>query len=355
MVTTTTMKKNMLITTRYLFFMKNYKPLKFYRLLLAACCLLYITACNNDVNVSHIPVEIEMQRFDKELQAAAMDTALIPALREKYQVFFECYNMDIIEIGDSQSPYYASMLQNFIQAEIVEMAYRKVEEIFPDEKELNAQLTDGFKHLKYYFPDMLIPKIYTYVSGFNTSLMLMEDAVAVGLDRYLSDTCSLYDQLNFPKYRQYNMRPERIPIECLQEWTGSEYLSDGGMNGNLLQEMIHEGKVSYVNTLCFPKAADTLLFGFTAKQMEWCKQNENYMWTHLLERQELYSNDQFLINKYINYAPFTTAFSQLSPGRACVWLGYRIVAAYMKKNKTSVPDMMLLDAQTLLKESRYNP
>jgi uncharacterized protein YjaZ len=38
-----------------------------------------------------------------------------------------------------------------------------------------------------------------------------------------------------------------------------------------------------------------------------------------------------------------------------VWLGYRIVAAYMKKNTSSVPDMMLLDAQTILKESRYNP
>jgi hypothetical protein len=247
------------------------------------------------------------------------------------------------------------MLQNFMQAEIVEIAYRRVEEVFPDEKMLNAQLTNAFKHLKYYFPDMPIPEVYTYVSGFNMSFMLMDDAIAIGVDRFLGNTCDIYDQLNFPRFRQYNMRPDRIPVESLQAWVGGEYLPEGGANGNLLQEMIHAGKIAYINTLCFPKAADTLLFGFTAKQMEWCKRNEAGMWAYLLENRELYSNDQFLVHKYIGDAPFTNAFSQESPGRACVWLGYRIVAAYMKKNKTPVPEMMLLDAQTLLRESRYNP
>jgi len=323
-------------------------------LLLTAYCLLFFSACNNEVNVDHIPVEIEIQRFDKELQLAAADTSLIPALREKYDFFFEIYNVHVIEIGNSLDPYYDSVLQNFMQAEVVEIAHTKVAEVFPDEKALNARLTDGFKRLKYYFPDMPIPKVYAYVSGFNMALMLLEDAIAVGLDRYLGSSCDIYDQLSFPRYRQYNMRPERIPVECLQAWVGDEYLLESG-NTNLLQEMIHEGKIAYINTLCFPKAADTLLFGFTAEQMEWCKHNEKYMWTYLLERQELYSNDHFLIHKYINDAPFTTAFSQTSPGRACVWLGYRIVTAYMKKSKASVQDMMLLDAQSLLRESRYNP
>ena len=326
-----------------------------YILLFAAYCLLHTMACNNEVNVDHIPVKIEIQRFDKDLRSAAADTTLIPSLREKYQSFFELYNVGIIEIGDSQSPYYTSMLQNFMQAEVVEMAHHKVEEIFPDEESLNVRLTDGFKHLKYYFPDMPIPKVYAYVSGFNESLMLLDDVVAVGLDRYLSDTCGIYDQLNFPKYRQYNMRPERIPVECLQAWVKGEYFPEGGANSNLLQEMIYAGKIAYVNTLCFPKSADTLLFGFTATQMNWCEDNEGQMWTYLLEQQKLYSNDQFSIHKYIEEAPFTADFSQASPGRACAWLGYRIVTAYMKKNKTSLPEMMLLDAQSLLKKSRYNP
>jgi len=335
--------------------MKKQTLFTVYCLLSTVYCLLCFTACNNSVNVNHIPVEIEIQRFDKELQSAATDTTLIPLLREKYNPFFELYNVHVVEIGNSQNPYYIPMLQDFMQAEVVEIAYRKVEEIFPDEKTLNVQLTNGFKHLKYYFPDMPVPKVYAYVSGFNTSLMLMDDALAVGLDRYLGDTCSIYDQLNFPKFRQYNMRPERIPVECLEAWLGGEYSAEGGSNSNLLQGMIYEGKMAYINSLCFPKAADTLLFGFTAEQMEWCKHNEDYMWAYLLERQELYNTDQFLIHKYIGYAPFTAAFSQTSPGRACVWLGYRIVTAYMKKSKASVPDMMLLDAQALLKESRYNP
>ncbi|MDR0296163.1 MAG: hypothetical protein LBH91_08335, partial [Prevotellaceae bacterium] len=144
--------------------MKKQILLTAYCLLLTAYCLLCTTACNNSVNVDHISVEIEIQRFDKELLSAATDTTLIPLLREKYGSFFEFYNVRVIEIGNSQGPYYTSMLYDFMQAEVVKMAHHKVEEVFPDDKVLNAQLTNGFKHLKYYFPDIPVPKIYAYVS-----------------------------------------------------------------------------------------------------------------------------------------------------------------------------------------------
>jgi hypothetical protein len=315
--------------------------------------LLY--ACGDGVNVKNVPVTITVQRFDLDLRAAAFDTAQIPALRQSYGAFLEYFSAGLIGIGVSSRPEYARLLGDFARSPIVEEAYHKVEEIFPSEKTLNEALTLGFKHLLYYFPGLPVPRVYTYISGFNEAVMLTDSAVGVGLDRFLGDTCTLYDRLEFPKYQQRNMRPARIPVVCLQAWLGSEYLPEGNGEGNFLQQMMYEGKLLYVTKKCFPRAADTLIFGFTGSQLTWCERNEAGMWAYLLENQLLYVNSQFTIQKFTGDAPFTSAFTPEAPGRAVNWLAYRIVEKYMKRNNVSFPELMRRDAQTLLKEARYNP
>jgi len=54
---------------------------------------------------------------------------------------------------------------------------------------------------------------------------------------------------------------------------------------------------------------------------------------------------------------FTSYFSKESPGRAAVWLGFRIIESYMMKNKNnSLADIMKdTDIQGILEKARYNP
>ena len=322
---------------------------------LPALVLLLPYACGDGAKVKNMPVEIAVQRFDLDLRAAAFDTAQIPALRRSYGAFLEYFSTGLIGVGHSRTPNYARRLGDFARAPIVEMAYRSVAAAFPDEAALNKALTSGFKHLLYYFPDMPVPRVYAYVSGFNEAVMLTDSVVGIGLDRFLGDTCALYDQLDFPKYRQRNMRPARIPVMCLQAWLGSEYPPEGYGEGNFLQQMMYEGKLLYVAKKCFPRLADTLIFGFTSSQLAWCEQHEAHIWEYLLENQLLYITSQFTIQKFTGDAPFTSAFTPEAPGRAVNWLACRIVDACMRKNKVTFPDLMNRDAQTILKEARYNP
>ncbi|MDR0737642.1 MAG: hypothetical protein LBF39_01055 [Prevotellaceae bacterium] len=317
--------------------------------------LMLLHACGDGVNVENVPVTITVQRFDLDLRAAAFDTTQIPALRRSYGMFVEYFSAGLIGIGTSGSPEYARLLGDFARSSIIEEACRKVEAVFPDENALNEALTWGFKHLLYYFPDMPAPRVYSYVSGFNEAVMLTDSVVGVGLDRFLGDTCALYDQLGFPKYQQRNMHPARIPVVCLQSWLGSEYLPEGNGEGNFLQQMMYEGKLLYVTRKCFPQAADTLIFGFTKNQLTWCGHNEAGMWEYLLENKLLYVDSQFTIQKFTGDAPFTSAFTPEAPGRAVNWLAYRIVEKYMKRNKASFSELMKCDAQIILKEARYNP
>jgi hypothetical protein len=313
-----------------------------------------LLACGDGVNVKNVPVEITVQRFDRDLRAAARDTTQIPALRQSYGSFLEYFSAGLIGIGTSRRPEYARLLSDFARSPIVETACRSVEAVFPDEKILNKALTGGFKHLSYYFPDLLIPRIYGYVSGFNEAVMLTDSVVGVGLDRFLGDTCALYDQLDFPKYQQRSRYPARIPVVCLQSWLASEFPESHG-EGNFLQQMMYEGKLLYVAGKCFPQAADTLIFGFSKGQMTWCERNEAGIWEYLLENQLLYIENQFTIRKFTDEAPFTSAFTPEAPGRAVNWLAYRIVDKYMKRSKASFPELMRCDAQVILKEARYNP
>ena len=61
------------------------------------------------------------------------------------------------------------------------------------------------------------------------------------------------------------------------------------------------------------------------------------MWQYLIEKDLLFSTDQLTIRKLTGEAPFTSYFTNESPGRAAVWIGFRIVESYMVKN----PDISL--------------
>ena len=55
----------------------------------------------------------------------------------------------------------------------------------------------------------------------------------------------------------------------------------------------------------------------------------------------LFSTDGFLIRKFTGEAPFTSYFTEESPGRAVVWTGFRIIERYMSNNPFGDPaDLM---------------
>jgi hypothetical protein len=106
-----------------------------------------------------------------------------------------------------------------------------------------------------------------------------------------------------------------------------------------------------------PDEPEESIFGFTARQMEFCRKNEDQMWQYLLEHDMLFSTDQFIIRKLTGEAPFTSYFTNESPGMAAVWIGFRIVESYMVKNSGVKLEELMRDAdiQGILEKARYSP
>jgi hypothetical protein len=152
------------------------------------------------------------------------------------------------------------------------------------------------------------------------------------------------------------MRPEKIVPDALQAWLITEFPYSSEKD-NLLSQMIYHGRTVYCTQHLIPDIPDTLLWGYTRGQMDFCRQNERNMWEYLVENKKLFNTDRFTVSQFINEAPFTKEYSQESPGKAAVWQGYKIVKSYVKHN----PDVSMYELMTennyqkILNLSKYNP
>ena len=317
-------------------------------------------SCNQEevVNVDNINLEIHAKRFEKDLFSLKIDSLEpgIRMLRQKYGAFFRLFNYKIINIGSSSSPAYPEYLKRFLTDYTINQAWEATRTKFSSFDKLNKEITNGFKHYKYYFPSKQIPAVYTYISGFNQSMVTADSILGIGIDKYLGPENELYKRMGLPSYVRYNMRKERIPVDCMRAWGMSEFIYNDSVD-NVLSNMIYQGKILYFTKKMLPEKPDNLIFGYTPKQLEWCTANEKKMWTSLVEDKMLFKTDMLTISKFIKPAPYTKGFTPNSPGQAAIWIGYRIVEKYMqRKDNVTLLELMHTDNfQQILEESRYDP
>lgn len=309
--------------------------------------------------LAKIALTVEVQRFDRELFALDPDSLRqpAPALQQKYGDFFTYYCKGIIDIGSPQDSGFFDNLAAFLSDDIVRESYSAAQRVFPDVEALNAKLADAFKRYKLHFPDVRVPGVIAYVSGFNQSVMLAENVIGIGLDKYLGADYPLYPQLGFYKYISRNMYPAKIPADVMDAVAEAVFPYFSGQQDELLGRMLWEGKRLYFAKQMLPAEPDTAIFGFTEKELSLCRRNEAYMWLYLIENKLLFSTHTFTIDKFTGLRPFTQEFSREAPGRAACWIGYKIISRYMTRNSDVTLPQLMLDTnyRQILEKSSYNP
>ena len=311
-----------------------------------------------DVNVSNIKLSVDCKRFDYDLFSlrCPVEAAGINTLRNKYGNFVDRFGANIIKIGSPESPSYAANLSNFLSDNDMRTVYGDVKSQYPNTDELNKELTDAFKHYKYYFPNKTIPQVVTYVSGFNYAIVADDTTLGIGLDMYLGADYKYYQLMQLPKYRTALMRKERIAIDALKSWISTEFEADITKT-DLLSQIIHEGKIMYALDALFPAAHDSLKMGYSKKQNDWAKVSEAQIWAYFIDKKLLFSTNYGENMKFLNDAPFTSGLPRDSPPKIGVWLGWQIVRAYMNtKSDISLEALFTeKDAQKTLSQSKYKP
>jgi len=332
-----------------------------FRLWMQRCAFIYIllliSSCTQNshrIDVSAVLVEIKSERLDEDLFSSPGKN--ISELRKKYGSFFDLYCFKLTDNGSPDTMLMKDKLNAFtIDADLKQISSVS-EKIFHDFTPFDQQLTEAFKHYKYYFPGKVIPRVISFISGFNYAVVAADSALGVGLDMYLGSDSKYYPALQFPHYKIVRMRKEYLVNDCMRGWAQSEWEQDPAQN-DFISQAIYFGKMLYFLDEMMPDVPDTIKTGYTEDQLKWCNNNEKNIWSFFIDQKLLFSVDQNQVTKYLNDGPNSSGFPKESPGAIGQWIGWRIVQSYMKNNSAVSLEQLMNnhDYKKILNDSKYKP
>jgi hypothetical protein len=335
----------------------------FFRLQVSLILLLTVFSCRRDpykVNLSGIECDLTIRDLAGEIfdtppnrMAEKADT-----LKTEYGRVMETYSKVIGLCDPSDERWNPDFVMFATDMRNLDL-WDDVKRVWPDNMTLEKELENAFRHYRYYFPEKIIPEVVTCISVFNNSIIVDDSLLMISLDRYLGADSRYYPGLGIFNYQARKMTPAYTAPDCMYAWATTEWAFDDTGYGTktLLNTMLHESKLVYFTKRMMPALPDTILHGFTSRQMEFCKAKEGEIWEYLVSNDLLFSRDSFLIRKFTGEAPFTSYFTEDSPGRAVVWTGFRIIERFMNNNPDiTLKELMVMnDCQAILTGAKYNP
>jgi gliding motility-associated lipoprotein GldB len=335
----------------YLFF--------FISLLLCAC------GRNKRIDVSNIPVNVKIERFDKEFDAMHTKPMAQQAayLQKKYGFFYHNVIGMLLQdqdINTNDTAYFQLLRRVFATRDYKELKH-DVDSIYPGVDKEEANLTDAFRHIKYYFPQVKLPKVYAFVSGFENQIVTGDGYLGIGLDLFLGSNSRFYPALTnaWPRYLSRNFNSQNIAPRVVEGMAREDMFPESDSSKTLLSKMIYNGKIMYFMDQILPDVPDSTKIGYTNAQLKWCHNFESQIWAYFLDQNLLYESDYPKIQKYLTEAPFTPGLGEKneSAPKLAVWTGWQIVREYMDKHpEVTLPELMAnTDAQKILNESKYRP
>lgn len=323
--------------------------------------LILFASCNNsnrfEIDTNKNRVEVKIHRFDKDL--LTLDTANlktgVKAIYSNYREFLPVFTSEILDTTATDTVAIRNLFYKFLTDTVFTKVNRKTLQTFSDISDIEKQVSDAYTYIHYYFPEVKLPEVYFFVSGFNRSIMMNNRLIGIGTDFYLGSDFPAYKSLTY-KYMVDNMRRECLATDLVSA-TLFRMFRMNSQEYRLLDNMLFRGKVLYLMSVFMPNEKPEGIIGYSPEQLKWCKTNEKQIWGVMIDQKHLFSTDLMLIKKYINDAPFTAPISQESPGRVGTWLGLQIVESYMQKNtNVSLRDLMNMNNyQKMLEESDYRP
>ncbi len=332
---------------------QRYAPLRFsvpFIILFVLSAFLYIvlaTSCKQS------PVEaVKIHRFDKVL----FDTPVSQLPQTIAQRRNE-FSTDLLNL-QPENPEFMQMLQGFVQDPTMRDIYRIADSVFGDMQPEAEGLGDALNRAEKLCPTIRYDKVYTFLSGtFNYDMRVgcNSHELIISLDQYILPYTERYNYFNNPLYLVLQSRREYLLADCMTAIARQHIAIPQDREMSLLDYMISEGKAIYFAQQTLPDAPDSILVRYTTQQLDWMEQNEEHVWSYLLQTKLLFETDYMRFHNLIDDAPKTNAFRDSSP-RTTDFIGWHIVSRFMKNTGLSMQQLFEeTDAQKILNQSNYRP
>ena len=294
--------------------------------------------CSNNKKINSeiekIPLEIKFDRFD--LKFISVNKKGFQKFKNKYDFLFPSKFPDSIWMKRKNDSIQI-MLQN------------EVNIVFPNMNELEKESENIYKHLIYNFPSLKVPKFLTLINNvdYQSKIIFTDSIILISLDTFLGSTNKLYSDMD--KSRFGSILVDKIASSIIKAPRSRFFLD----------RIIYKGKILLLKDFVIPLSSDETKIGYSKEQINWAKQNEEYIWKYFIENELLFETDDDLIDRFIIPAPFSKFYLEIdneSPGKIGQWIGWQILRSFRKKNPSlKISDILNLPSEELFKKANYKP
>lgn len=329
----------------------------------------FLVSCESTiVETAYIPetqginAAVELIRFEQvffNLDTTNIGTEL-KKLETQYPEFTGGYLSSVLGVRDSITG--RKQVLGYLNYPDARYTYDTVQKVFGEIPLVQEQLNQLATYYQYYFPEnQPLNKAFTYLSEYHGDRLAIIDEGFVGLplDMALGKGYPPYTFLKIPLYDQRTCTKEHLVPKAADAIAQNLVTEITKPKGNhLIDLMLYNGKVMYLTDLLLPMVEDSLLFGFSSIQMQYCKTGEYKLYEYITSEELMYSSESKRINKYVSKGPFKPQFDL--PGNSGSWLGYRMIRSYERqlrsKLKSAKPNLSNRELdqeilQTILKET----
>ncbi len=227
---------------------------------------------------------------------------------------------------------------------------------YGDMTDLRNQLSEAFTNIKKDFPDFKAPKVATIVTGFlGPDLVITDSLIVIGLDYFAGPKAKYHPpSQEFPQYILRRYQKEYI-APAIVFAISDKYNATNRTDQTMLVDMVYYGKGYVFTKTMLPEAADSLVIGYSDKQLTQTFNAQDAVWGHFIDNQLLYQTNPAIKQRYLNERPFTAEIGQACPGAIGRWVGWRIVGRYHDENgSVSISELMHnADARQIFQQSGY--
>jgi hypothetical protein len=346
----------------------------FRTLIITALFLSSLLACKSGEevpDVSKLEATTALQRFDKDF--FSMDTTKLPEelnrLRQRYPDFLDQYMGFVLGI-DPRNPQALEAVRAFLESyQVVFTASNAVLEKHLPETEKQIQL--GIKLMQHYFPTWKPEKpfaITTFVGPMDAyepfaigdyGDVRTPSGVGIAMQLHLGANAMVYEAGKqsgaLYDYQTRRFTPEMMAVNAMKSIVEDAFPYNAA-GQSLVEEMVEKGKRLYILKKLMPAVPDSLQLGYTGKQLQGCEANEALIWNFFVKNDLLYSKEPLVNQNYIKDGPKTQELGEGAPGYIGLFVGRKIVEAFMEKNRgTTLEALMKMPAKEIFEKAGYKP
>lgn len=230
-----------------------------------------------------------------------------------------------------------------------------------DLAKLNKDLSALFSHIRNYFPQFPVPKVYLYSSALQSLedpifYQPQENLLFIDISAFMGNGNANYK--GYLQYMQASMNPENI-VPKVSQIFAMKMVPPGRDHQKFIDHIIYQGKLMTLQDAFLPGTPDHLKMNYTDEQWQWATQNEANIWNYFVENNLVFSDDARLGERFIQQGPFSKFYTEIdndSSPQIGIFTGWQICRSFLREHPdTKLQDFLKMNATEIFNASGYKP